>query len=409
MKVAIVGAGLTGLSCALMLKDCLKVVLFERGTVGGLLSSYCTGSYCIEKFYHHCFKSDKEFVGLANSLGIKITWKTVRIGNARNGKIYPLNTPVEILRYPGLTLLDKIKLAMFTVKSRKRRYEKEDSKRAVDGIREELGERILREFFIPLLKAKFGGNYEDVSYAWLLARVAIRSNRGLKGEVLGYVRHGFKRLVDRMADGLDIRMRAVKKIEKFGGSFHVNGERFDVVVYTAPIPEMDKRLRIAAGIPEIKYQSSICVLVGARESLTDDLYWTNVPDSVFGAVIEHTHFMPFEDYGEHLLYLASYTEPGSSLFTMKPEEIWKIYVKDLKRLGFDERWVKWYRVFKARYSSPIYERGFIKKITSYRTRIPGFYIAGMTSPPNYPERSMNGSVKAGMEVAEIIKFDYGLS
>jgi len=409
MKVAIVGAGLTGMSCALQLKEHADVVLFERECVGGLASSHCTGSYCVEKFYHHCFKSDRELIELAKSLGLKITWRIARIGYAFDGKIYPLNTPIEILRYPHLSLIDKVKLAMFTLKSRRRDYTKEDNRGVVEGIKEELGEEILNKFFMPLLRAKFGEYYKDVSYAWLLARVAIRSNRKLSGEELGYIRHGFHKLIEKMGEGLNVRNEEVKKIEKIGGKFEVNGERFDVVVYTAPLSLLDDRIKKAAGIPEIRYQSSVCALIGAKESVTEDLYWTNVADSnVFGAIIEHTHFMPFEDYGEHVIYLASYSTPNGWLFNKSNDELRKLYLKDVGRFGLSEKDVKWIKIFKAKYSGPIYEKGYLKKITPYRTKLNGFYVAGMTSKPNYPERSMNGSIKAGIEVAQAVKEDFSI-
>ncbi|RLI79564.1 amine oxidase, partial [Archaeoglobales archaeon] len=70
--------------------------------------------------------------------------------------------------------------------------------------------------------------------------------------------------------------------------------------------------------------------------------------------------------------------------------------------------VNWIKIFKAKYSGPVFEKGYLKKVTEYRTSLKNFYIAGMTSPPNYPERSMNGSIKAGLEVAEVVKRDLGL-
>ncbi len=409
MRVAIVGAGLTGLSCALSLSEFFDVIVFEKSEVGGLLSSYCTRNYCVERFYHHCFRGDNELLELARRLGIKIVWRTVRVGYAFDGKVYPLNTPFEILRFPYLSLKDKIKLALFTIRSRRRDFKKEDDRNVLDGIREELGEDLLERFFMPLLKAKFGDHYDRVSYAWLLARVAIRSNRKWNGEELGYVRHGFHRLVRRMAESVNVRRDEVKEIRKFGEKFEVNGERFDAVVYTAPIPTMDEGLRRVAGIGDVRYQSSVCVLLGSERAVTEDIYWTNVPDCVFGAIIEHTHFMPFEDYGEHVIYLASYSTPDGWLFKMDAEDIKRIYMRDLERFGIGREDVNWIEVFKARYSGPIYEVGYLKRITPYRTKLRGFYVAGMTSPPNYPERSMNGSIKAGIEVAEVLKRDYGFS
>jgi len=409
VKIAIVGAGLTGLSCALSLKD-YDVVVFEKGEIGGLLASHNTGKYFIEKFYHHLFRRDEELLRLIRELGLssKLVWKVVRIGFAIEGKIYPLNTPLEILRYPHLSLRDKIKLAIFTLKSRKRDYRVEDEKGVVEGIREELGDNLLEKFFMPLLKAKFGEYYVDVSYAWLLARVAIRSNRKMRGEELGYLRHGFHQLVEKMTEGLNIRRKAVDSIGVVNGKFAIHGEEFDAVVWTAPLPYLDPKIKRYIELPEIRYQSSICALLSAEKPLSD-LYWINVDNAVFGAIIEHTNFMPLEDYGEHLIYLASYSTPDGWLFNLSEKELANLYLKEIERFGLKRRDVKWIKVFKAKYSAPIYEKGYLKKIIPYRTKLKGFYIAGLVSPPNYPERSMNGSIKAGLEVAEIIKSDFGLS
>ncbi len=146
-------------------------------------------------------------------------------------------------------------------------------------------------------------------------------------------------------------------------------------------------------------------MVGAEETLTENIYWTNIADRIsFGAVIEHTNFMPFDDYGIHLMYLAAYSTPEGWLFNLGESEIEKLFLSDLKKLGFNTESVKWVKIFKAKYSGPIYEKGYRRRITPYRAAR-GFYIAGMTSRPNYPERSMNGSIRAGYEVAEQVKKD----
>jgi len=407
VKVAIVGAGLTGLSCALELLD-YNPTVFECCEVGGLLSSIRCKGYTIEKFYHHFFRWDDDLLNLIKRLGLssKVVWRIAKTGFAVNGKIYPLNTPLEILRYPHLSLIDKMKLAMFTLRSKRRNYVLEDERCVVEGVKEELGERILENFFMPLLKSKFGENYRDVSYAWLLARVSIRSNRKLRGEELGYLRGGFQQLIDRMVEGLNVVRKPVHSIGYMNGKFYIHGMEFDAVVWTAPLPLLDEKIKLKLNLPDIRYQSSICALLGCENSLSD-LYWINVDDAIFGAVIEHTNFMPLEDYGEHLIYLASYTT--GEMFGMNERDLIKIYLRDLERLGFKRRYVKWVRIFKAKYSAPIYERGYIKKVIPYRTNLRGFYLAGLFSRTNYPERSMNGSVKAGIEVAKNLKEDFELS
>lgn len=407
MKIAIIGAGLTGLSAALQLKEYADVTLFERSDVGGLASSYCP-SYCIEKFYHHCFSGDQILLDTLKSLGLsnKLEWRIAKTGYAIGDHIFPLNTPFEILRYPHMSMSEKSKLAIFTLKSKNRDFKAEDGSSAVEKIKEELGEELFQNFFLPLLRSKFGESYQDVSYAWLLARVAIRSNRKYGGEQLGYLKGGFHQMVKKMREGLDIREGEVSISRN--GRFSVGSEDFDVVIYTGPLPELNPQLQEAVKLPQIKYQSSVCALIGSEKSITEDIYWTNIRDELtFGAMVEHTNFMPFEDYGEHLIYLASYSTPQGWLFNSSDEELKNRYLKDMERFGLKQEDINWLKIFRAKYSGPIYERGYLNKITPYKTPIKGFYVAGMTSIPNYPERSMSGSIKTGMEVAQVVKKDMG--
>ncbi|MEM4702548.1 MAG: amine oxidase, partial [Archaeoglobaceae archaeon] len=217
-----------------------------------------------------------------------------------------------------------------------------------------------------------------------------------------YLRHGFYQLVEKLSEDIEVLNERAKIT--FNGKWSVNGEYFDVIVFTAPLPELGE-FRERFGIPEVKYQSSICALLSLKQSISD-VYWINVDGASFGAIIEHTNFMPLEDYGEVLVYLASYSMPESELFNSPDSVIEKIFLRDLQKFGIGEKDVNWIKIFKAKFSSPIYEKGFLKKITPYKV-YDGFYVAGMTSRPTYPERSMNGSLIAGREVAEEIKKDYG--
>lgn len=407
MKIAVIGAGLAGLVAANELSEYAKVKVYENSQIGGLVSSYYVNGYYIEKFYHHIFRFDRDLLDLISKLKLrsKLVWKVVKIGFGLDGEMYSLSTPIEIITYPHLNFIEKLKLALFTLKSRYRNFKKYDNITALDGIRNELGDGVLKNFFLPLLKSKFGENYKNVSYSWLLARVAIRSNRKLSGEELGYLRHGFYQLIERLAQNVDI----IKKRGdiKLRSKWQVNGEDFDAIIYTAPILHLANRFKF--NLPNIKYQSSICALIGLKEPLTDDLYWINIFDNLpFGAIIEHTNFMDFNDYGEHLIYLASYTSPDSKLFNLDKNSLIKIFLSGIKKYGIDVASIRWVKLSKAKYSGPIYETGYLSKVTPYKI-YDGFYIAGMTSEPNYPERSMNGSIKAGFEVSKIVKKDFQLS
>ena len=51
-------------------------------------------------------------------------------------------------------------------------------------------------------------------------------------------------------------------------------------------------------------------------------------------------------------------------------------------------------------AGPVYTTGYRSLIPAYEQK--GLYLAGMFSQPNYPERSMEGSIRAGQDVAACI-------
>ena len=75
MKIAIIGAGITGLAAAYDLtKSGHQVVLFESAPqVGGLASGFKVDGWewTLEKFYHHWFATDQHVLKLADDLGCR--------------------------------------------------------------------------------------------------------------------------------------------------------------------------------------------------------------------------------------------------------------------------------------------------------------------------------------------------
>ena len=201
MKIGIIGGGLTGLVAARKLVSGHEVDLFEKMPyLGGCLSSYNVNNYWIEKYYHHCFSRDTSLFALIDELGLSgdLEWRTGTTGYFAGNRIYPLSTPLQILSYPELSLLDKMKLGLLTLKAKKTDLVQLDDIPADQYIIEHLGKNIYSSFFEPLLKSKFGDRRTDVSAAWLFSRIAIRSDRGMSGERLGYMKGGFHRIIDAL-------------------------------------------------------------------------------------------------------------------------------------------------------------------------------------------------------------------
>jgi protoporphyrinogen oxidase len=404
MRIGIIGGGLTGLVAAHALARDHEITVFEKLPYpGGCLSSYHINDYWIERYYHHCFSSDAMLFSLLKELGIEkdLEWKTGSTGYYARDTIYPLNTPMEILRYPELTFLDKARLGWLTLTAKKADITILDDIPADQFIQKNLGANIYTSFFEPLLKSKFGDHRKAVSAAWLISRIAIRSNRGVEGERLGYIRGGFHHLIDALVSSIHtkggticLQTPVTSAIQENGG-WTINGEQFDTILSTIPPQELERCGGPA--LPHIPYQGAACLTLAMNRQVTNGIYWLNMKDPApYGAVVTHTNFIPVDQYGEHLVYLASYFTG-----TVPPRLDERMLADFCSRFSVRPEEITWHRMAVDPFAGPVYTTGYRSLIPRYEQK--GLFMAGMFSQTNYPERSMEGSIRAGFEVAECIR------
>lgn len=403
MRICVIGGGLTGLVAAQALAGEHEIQLFEKMPyLGGCLSSYEVNGYWIERYYHHCFSKDVHLFALLRELGLMplLEWRTGTTGYYSGGTIYPLNTPMEILRYPELSLMDKAKLGYLTLTAKYADLFAFDDVPAEQYIIDHLGQNVYASFFEPLLKSKFGNRRNEVSAAWLFSRIAIRSDRGVSGEHLGYLNGGFHNLIGALEKSIEkkggviSRQDPVTTLVRSGERWAVNKTTYDAVISTIPPQELQK----AGGpvMPQVPYQGAACVTLALDRQVTGGTYWLNMKDTApYGAVISHTNFVPVERYGEHLVYLASYFS-GTV-----PPGLDKSIIDDFcTRFFVSPSEIRWHRVAVDPYAGPVYTTGYKALIPAYQQQ--GLFMAGMFSQTNYPERSMEGSIRAGTEVAACV-------
>ncbi len=404
MKIGIIGGGLTGLVAAKRLVSGHEVDLFEkRPHLGGCLSSYNVNDYWIEKYYHHCFSRDTGLFALIDELGFsgELEWRTGTTGYFAGNRIYPLSTPLQILAYPELSFLDKIKLGLLTFKAKKTNLVTLDDIPADQYIIEHLGKNVYSSFFEPLLKSKFGEQRKDISAAWLFSRIAIRSDRGMSGERLGYMKGGFHQIIDALERSIASKGGRIQKqspvssVSSRNGAWEINGTRYDAVISTIPPQELEKIG--GPGLPSVPYQGAGCMILAIERDVTGGIYWLNMKDPApYGAVVSHTNFIPTERYGEHIVYLASYFSG-----VVPPNLDVQMLSDFCTRFSLAKEEIHWHKMAIDPWAGPVYTTGYRSLIPSYEQR--GLFMAGMFSRPNYPERSMEGSIRAGTEVAECIR------
>ena len=119
----IVGGGFTGLSAALTLLDAGKTVaVIERDhMLGGLASGFDVGGHELEKFYHHWFTSDTHINNIASRIGRRdqIVTRQTRTGMYYSGNFFRLSTPMDLLRFTAIPLLDRIRTGLATLAVRR--------------------------------------------------------------------------------------------------------------------------------------------------------------------------------------------------------------------------------------------------------------------------------------------------
>ncbi|MXR22117.1 NAD(P)/FAD-dependent oxidoreductase [Halobacterium bonnevillei] len=444
--IAIVGGGIAGLAAARRLQGHgYDVRVFEASSqVGGLAATTETAGDPIEQFYHHLSASEETIVDLLEDLGLgdDLEWPIGKNAYYVDGTVYPMDKPWEILAFPHWSLYDKFRLGMLTLDVDVRggipRFDTYDDLADFEDVPvkqfciEHTTRNVYETFFEPLLEAKFGERMDDVSAAWLLGRIKFRGERDLlRGEPLGYLDGGFGRLLDRLVE--DVGRENIETDTRVTDVGTENAELRDVTVEHAAeadggemasgftsVETYDADAVVVAAMPnvlesltgyecDITFQGTVCSVVSMDESLTDT-YWLNIADDApFGALIEHTNFVPPERYGgEHLLYVPKYVQSADDpVWQMSDREVADHWLDGIAALfpEFDRSQVNWVETARNPRTAPVYERGYLDMVIPYHLDddvADGVYYAGMASRAQYPERSLNGGIVAGYECADRI-------
>ena len=394
---AVIGGGISGLASALAITDLgHRVTLFEGDDdLGGLGTTFPWRDTHLEKFYHCVLPDDDALLPRIRQLGLEssLLWRETAMGFMYQKRIWPLNTPKDILSFGPLSIIERLRMGLMGVRARMGGLSpKLDDITAEEWIRGMVGDRSFEVLWKPLLSAKIGDHYPALPALWLSSRMNREKSTG--PEKKGCLTGGYRALIDAFASqlksrGTELRMRTrIQAIEADGERMAVQteaGQResFDYVVCTSPLTAFQKMARslpLPAGLADLKldYQGVVSAVFITEKPLTR-YYWMPWVDSgaTSQGVIEMSNLVPLSrSQGLHVNYLVNYTHRDSELFQLPDSELVQRYTNDLKSL-FPEvaNGIVETHVFRAPFVEPIWTTGYSQRRPATRV-IPGkLYLA----------------------------------
>ena len=337
-------------------------------------------------------------------------------------KIFKLSTPVDLLKFTALPLVDRIRLGLLTLRARRvEDWMALENETAAEWLRRLWGENVFKVVWQPLLNGKFGPYADSVSAVWFWNKLKLRGgSRGKGGEErLAYLKGSFARLTEEIA----------AQITKAGGAVQTNApvDRIEPqenrawvckgpwgsiesnrVVATTALPLIADMVQdwapadYLAKLRTIDYLANICLVLRLDRSLSST-YWLNVNDASFPyvGVIEHTNFENAESYGgDHIVYLSKYLPHTDELYCMSDDEVMEFSIPHLQRMfpDFTRDWVRHIHIWRARWSQPVVGKHYSQFIPATDGPRSGLHICSMAQI--YPEdRGTNYAIREGRKLA----------
>jgi protoporphyrinogen oxidase len=284
----------------------------------------------------------------------------------------------------------------------------------------------MRAVWNPLLRGKFDRYWDQVSMAWLWARIHTRANsRSGAREKLAYVRGGFASVVRRLEAelaGAGVRVRTRTRVERIESeperkAVLADGEvlAFDRCLFTGPsdafarlLPDTPGLAAYRRGLESITYLGAICVILVTDQALGHH-HWVNIHDTAapFLVLVNHTALVGTELYqGRHVYYLGCYRPHDSPWFDRDDASLLAEWLGYLRRIfpGFDAARLQESHVFRFRNAQHVVDCDYQRRIPDFRTPLQGVYLANFSQI--FPhDRGTNFAVRDGVRVAGMLLED----
>lgn len=420
--MAVIGAGPMGLAAALELAEAgAAVTLIEADDrIGGMSAHVDFDGTRLERYYHFVCAPDQTLFDWLRRLGLEssLRWVRTRMGFYFDGRLYDWGGPAALLRFPGLTPVERLRYAAHVVRATSvRDWRALDRIGAREWVERWIGPRAWSVMWASLFEHKFHQHRDDLSAAWLGTRIqrVARSRPRPWEERLGYLEGGSERLLQAIAarlEALGTRIELATRVEQVVAEAGVvrgvitQGVRrdFAAVVSTIPLPYLvrlvpdlpaDERQRVAA----IRNIGVACVLLKLARPFTRN-FWLNINDARIRipGLIEYSNLNPLD--GSSIVYAPFYLPHAHPRWRDDSQSFIAetLAAMQLIRPDWNPAELRAGTVSRYEYAQTVCQPGFFDALPPMASALRGLVLADTSH--YYPEdRSISESLRLGSQLA----------
>lgn len=300
MKIAVLGAGISGVTIARLLHDKEnEVAVYERENyIGGLAHTRIINKYIYDPFGGHIFNSKfEEIKNWVFSFLPLSEWKYTE----RNAKIWFdkygfVSYPFE-LSLKELPIEIAVECVLGYVQARKGK----EPDNFQDWLLWNFGNEISDLYMIPYNQKIWAFPLEKMGIGWIRGKMPIPEKKEILMSIAseGYrewkmphssffypYRGGIQTMVDAISKGIDIRLsNQIEKVERTGERWLINGEEsYDTVIATIPLQSLSKVMTLPIVVKEaiqgLKYNHLNTVFFDCEPT---DITWCYIPEKKYRA------------------------------------------------------------------------------------------------------------------------------
>ena len=323
-KIAVIGAGASGLSTAYELQKIgFNVDVYEKSSeLGGLAGALELSKGKIDSFYHHLFKTDKYILNFLNenNIPVEVIFKRTKTGHIWDNRYFDISSIYSLGKSKLLSKFGFLRLLIGGAFIKYFPGNNFNKKLVYKYMRRIFGSEAASRIWEPLLNFKFGKYANFMPYSWLRCRIQDRTIE------LGYLNKGFELIYDCMANEIRSNngniftdspiknMRLSSNKEKL----IINGKTYDRAVITTSPKANEKILKnVNYKSKRIKYLGAICGIIEFDKKPIPS-YWIGIADTNKKNKSAYKNFLAAISYAEldeewnksgkpsWPLYLASY-------------------------------------------------------------------------------------------------------